>query len=91
MDMYITNITIQDRGYAVKSTGYAAYAVANYPLSKKVNLSAKLGVLQWNADLQVNNKTPLAAVPTWHMVYRHPITLPGSLPALLRGRVFNFK
>jgi len=41
----------------VKSTGYAAYAVANYPLSKKINLSAKLGVLQWRADLRVNNKT----------------------------------
>ncbi len=41
----------------VKSTGYAAYAVANYPLSKKVTLAAKLGVLQWSADLQVNNKT----------------------------------
>lgn len=39
----------------VSMTGIGAYAVGMYPLSKKVNLMAKLGVLDWDADLTVNN------------------------------------
>ena len=35
--------------------GVGAYAVGMYPVSKKVNLMAKLGVLSWDADLQANN------------------------------------
>ncbi len=34
--------------------GFGAYAVGLYPVSKKVNLMAKLGVLSWDADLSVN-------------------------------------
>ena len=37
--------------------GVGAYAVGMYPVSKKVNLMAKLGVLSWDADLQANNNT----------------------------------
>jgi len=37
--------------------GVAAYAVAMYPLSKEVNLMAKLGVLNWDADLRLNTTT----------------------------------
>jgi len=33
--------------------GVGAYAVGMYPISKKVSLMAKLGVLKWDADLQV--------------------------------------
>lgn len=40
---------------AASMTGVAAYAVGMYPLSKKVNLMAKLGMLSWDADLRVNN------------------------------------
>ncbi|PCJ88525.1 MAG: hypothetical protein COA54_02035 [Thiotrichaceae bacterium] len=36
-------------------TGLAAYAVGMYPVSKEVNLMLKLGVLNWDADLNVNN------------------------------------
>ncbi len=42
---------------AVKSTGAAAYAVGRYPVSKKIKLGGKLGVLKWDADLRVNNTT----------------------------------
>ena len=41
---------------AVSMKGVAAYAVGMYPVSKKVNLMAKLGVLSWDADLQANNQ-----------------------------------
>jgi OOP family OmpA-OmpF porin len=37
--------------------GVGAYAVGMYPLSKSVNLIAKLGMLNWNADLGVNNNS----------------------------------
>jgi len=37
--------------------GVGAYAVGMYPVSKKVNLMAKLGVLRWDADLRLNNTT----------------------------------
>ncbi len=37
--------------------GVGAYAVGMYPVSKKVNLMAKLGILSWDADLQANNNT----------------------------------
>ena len=37
--------------------GVGAYAVGMYPVSKKVNLVAKLGMLRWDADLTVNNST----------------------------------
>ena len=40
---------------SVSMKGFGAYAVAMYPVSKKVNLMAKLGVLNWDADLQVND------------------------------------
>ena len=40
---------------SVSMKGFGAYAVGMYPVSKKVNLMAKLGVLSWDADLQVNN------------------------------------
>ena len=40
---------------AASMTGAGAYAVGIYPVSKKVNLVAKLGVLSWDADLRVNN------------------------------------
>lgn len=35
--------------------GVGAYVVGMYPISKEVSLMAKLGVLNWDADLQVNN------------------------------------
>jgi len=37
--------------------GVGAYAVGIYPVSKTVNLMAKLGVLRWDADLTVDNNT----------------------------------
>ena len=39
---------------SVSMKGFGAYAVGMYPVSKKVNLIAKLGVLSWDADLSVN-------------------------------------
>ena len=39
----------------VSMKGLGAYAVAIYPLSREVNVMAKLGVLSWDADLSVNN------------------------------------
>ena len=39
----------------VSMKGVGAYAVGLYPVSKKINLMAKLGVLSWDADLRVNN------------------------------------
>ncbi len=42
---------------SVSMKGIGAYAVGMYPVSKKVNLMAKLGVLSWDADLQANNNT----------------------------------
>jgi len=40
---------------AVEMKGIGAYAVGMYPVSKKFNLMAKLGVLSWDADLRVSN------------------------------------
>jgi len=40
---------------SVSMKGIGAYAVGMYPVSKNVNLMAKLGVLDWDADLQANN------------------------------------
>jgi len=40
---------------SVNMKGFGAYAVGMYPLSKKTSLIAKLGVLNWDADLPVNN------------------------------------
>ena len=34
--------------------GFGAYAVGMYPVSKEFNLSAKLGVLSWDADVRIN-------------------------------------
>ena len=34
--------------------GIGAYAVGMYPLSKEINLMAKLGVLSWDADIRIN-------------------------------------
>jgi OOP family OmpA-OmpF porin len=42
------------RSAEVDMTGFGAYAVGMYPVSKKVNLMAKLGVLSWDADLTVD-------------------------------------
>lgn len=39
---------------AVSMKGVGAYAVGMYPVTKNVNLIAKLGVLSWDADLRVN-------------------------------------
>ena len=35
--------------------GIAAFAVGMYPVSKRVNLMLKLGVLDWDADISVND------------------------------------
>lgn len=43
-------------GADVSMKGIGAYAVGMYPVSKEVNLMAKLGVLSWDADIQVNGK-----------------------------------
>jgi OOP family OmpA-OmpF porin len=40
---------------AASMTGVGAYAVGMYPVSKTVSLIAKLGMLNWDADLSVNN------------------------------------
>lgn len=42
---------------SVSMKGFGAYAVGMYPVSKKVNLMAKLGVLSWEADLQADGNT----------------------------------
>ncbi len=42
---------------SANSKGFAGYAVGMYPVSKKVNLMAKLGVLSWTTDLEFNNTT----------------------------------
>ena len=40
---------------AVSMKGVGAYAVGMYPVSRSVNLMAKLGVLSWDADLRVDD------------------------------------
>ena len=40
---------------AVSMKGVGAYAVGIYPVSKKIKLMAKLGVLSWDADIRANN------------------------------------
>ena len=40
---------------ATKANGIAVYGVASYPVNKEIKLSAKLGMLDWDADLRVNN------------------------------------
>jgi hypothetical protein len=42
---------------SVSMKGVGVYAVGMYPVSKNVNLMAKLGALSWVADLQANNNT----------------------------------
>jgi OOP family OmpA-OmpF porin len=42
-------------GGAADMKGFGAYAVGMYPVSKSVNLMAKIGILNWDADLSVNN------------------------------------
>lgn len=42
-------------GASASMKGIGAYAVGMYPVSKSVNLMAKLGVLRWDADLSINN------------------------------------
>lgn len=37
--------------------GFGGYAVGMYPVSKSVNLMAKIGMLSWDADLEFNNKS----------------------------------
>jgi len=39
---------------AASMKGVGAYAVGMYPVSKKFNLMAKLGLLRWDADISVN-------------------------------------
>ena len=41
----------------VSMKGVAAYAVGIYPINREVSLMAKLGVLNWDADLRVNNSS----------------------------------
>ena len=40
---------------AVDMKGFGAYAVGMYPVTKKVNLMAKLGVLSWDADISAKD------------------------------------
>ncbi len=42
---------------SVSMKGVGAYAVGMYPVTKNINLMAKLGVLSWDADLSVNTTT----------------------------------
>lgn len=42
---------------SVDMKGIGVYAVGMYPVSKKVNLMVKLGVLSWDADLKANGNT----------------------------------
>ncbi len=44
-------------GGAASMKGLGAYGVAMYPLSKKFKLMAKLGFLNWNADLSANGNS----------------------------------
>ncbi len=44
-------------GGAVSMKGLGAYGVAMYPLSKNFKLMAKLGFLNWNADLSANGNS----------------------------------
>ncbi len=44
-------------GGAASMKGAGVYAVGMYPVSKKVNLMAKLGALSWNADLSANGNS----------------------------------
>ena len=44
-------------GGAASMKGAGAYAVGMYPISKKVNLMAKLGILSWSADLSANGNS----------------------------------
>jgi len=44
-------------GAAASMKGAGIYAVGMYPVSKKVNLMAKLGALSWSADLSANGNT----------------------------------
>lgn len=46
---------INSAGSSMKGVG--AYAVATWPLNRELNLMAKLGMLNWQADLRVNNVT----------------------------------
>lgn len=41
----------------VSMKGVGAYAVGIYPLNREINLMAKLGALNWDADLRVNDDT----------------------------------
>ena len=40
---------------AASAKGFGGYAVGMYPINKKFNLMAKLGMVNWSADLEVNN------------------------------------
>jgi len=42
---------------AASMKGIGAYAVGMYPVSKKFNLMAKLGVLNWDADLEYDGSS----------------------------------
>jgi len=44
-------------GAAASMKGVGGYGVAMYPVSKKFNLMAKLGVLSWKADISANGKS----------------------------------
>lgn len=44
-------------GAAVSMKGLGAYAVGMYPVNKRLNLIAKLGVLSWDADISANGKS----------------------------------
>jgi OOP family OmpA-OmpF porin len=42
---------------AVSMKGVGAYAVGVYPVNRELDLMAKIGVLDWDADLRVDNKS----------------------------------
>lgn len=44
-------------GGSASMKGAAVYAVGMYPVSKKINLLAKLGMLNWDADLSANGNS----------------------------------
>ncbi len=41
---------------AADMKGFGGYAVGMYPVNKKFNLIAKLGLLKWSADLRLDDK-----------------------------------
>ncbi len=61
---------------SVSMKGLGAYAVGMYPVTKNVNLMAKLGVLNWDADLRVDDTTVRTTARIWPMRLPHPMRSP---------------